>query len=132
MKVSVCKKTLIVLTVAFSALILAGCGSGDPKKALIGVWETVETSIDRDLVADKMEILGDGTGLLEAANIRGIGAWAESFTWRIDGEGRLVITSPNGIAQIYSIAEISKSTLILEGNVPMIGTVRSTYSKKKK
>jgi len=116
----------------FSSLILVGCDGGNPQKTLIGQWEIVNSNVDRDLLADKMEFINDGTGLLEAKNIRGIGPWAESFTWRIDNDGRLIITSPNGVAQIYSTVEISKSTLILAGNIPVVGNIRTTYSRPKK
>jgi len=40
--------------------------------------------------------------------------------------------SPAGLAQIYSIVEISKSTLILKGKLPGIGDVQIKYSKRKK
>jgi len=104
--------------------------SEDPKKALVGQWYTMESNVAKDLLFEKMEFLNDGSGLAESSNIRGIGHYAESFTWRIDSDGRLIHMTPIGIAQIYYIIEISNSTLILEGNVTGIGYMRTTYSKR--
>ncbi|MDR2732589.1 MAG: hypothetical protein LBB36_05160 [Fibromonadaceae bacterium] len=122
-----------ILSVAIFLLIMvAFTNCNDTKSLLIGQWEVVDSNIDKDLLSEKDEFLADGTGLSEASNLRGVGAYAESFTWRIDDEGRLVIMSPTGLAQIYSIAEISESTLILEGKLPKIGDVQIKYSKRKK
>jgi uncharacterized protein (TIGR02145 family) len=113
--------------VFFSAVLLVGCGGVDPQKALVGQWDIVESTVARDLIADRIEFLGDGTGMMEASSAIGIG---ESFTWRVDTDGRLIITSPIGIVQIHSIVEISKSTLIMAGNIPSIGNIRTTYSRR--
>jgi hypothetical protein len=124
------KKTL---SAAIFLLMLASFTSceKDTKSLLIGQWEVVESNIDKDLLSEKDTFSADGTGLSEASNLRGVGAYAESFTWKIDEEGRLIIMSPIGLAQIYSIVEISKSKLVVEGNVPVYGKINITYSKRK-
>jgi len=113
------------------ALMCSACSEGsEPKKALVGQWDTMESSVARDLISDNVEFLNDGTGMMEASNLKGVGAYAEVFTWKIDNDGRLILMSPTGAASIYSIVEISKSALILEGNVAGIGHIRTTYSKR--
>ncbi|MCL2283343.1 MAG: hypothetical protein FWC26_08510 [Fibromonadales bacterium] len=121
---------VIIVVFVLICFIFVGCNSTDSKKTLIGQWDTIESNIARDLISDRIEFLNDGTGMSESSNLRGIGVHAESFTWRIDSDGRLILTAPTGIIHIYSIVKISKSILILEGNIPILGYIRTTYSKK--
>jgi len=103
----------------------------NPNSALIGQWETSASTAARDLLSDRTEFFKDGTGFMEARNIRGVGPWTESFSWRIASDGRLLITTPAGIAQAYTIVELTRSKLIVEGNsIPGIGFIRTAYSKK--
>jgi len=71
---------------------------------LVGRWELSEVNVSRDLVANHLEFFDDGTGIML------LGVWSEGFIWRID-DGRLIITSPVGMAQIFSIVELSRTTL---------------------
>jgi len=116
-----------LLLVVSIAVTVFNCGGSSPQSLLVTRWITTESNVDRDLISEKMEFFGDGTGVMESSNIRGVGAWAESFTWKIGSDGRLIVVSPNGVTQIYEIVEISKSKLILSGNTPKIGNVRTTF-----
>lgn len=99
------------------------------ENVLLGQWELVEINVARDLVAERMEFLNDGTVLVESSHIRGVGPWAETMTWRIDSDGRLIVTS-HGITQIYTIVELSRSTLIYQGNVAGIGNIMAEFSRR--
>ena len=118
------------------AVSITGCEK-DTKSLLIGQWELVESnmdmgilsSLDMEILSANMEYFNDGTGLSEA-NVKNMGQVAESFTWKIDSEGRLITIAKD--TQIYTIVEISKSTLVVEGNVPPFGYIREKYSKRKK
>jgi len=119
--------TVTFLLVAAITVTVFNCGGSSPQSLLVKRWITTESNVDRDLISEKMEFFGDGTGVMESSNIRGIGVWAESFTWKIGSDGRLIVVSPNGVTQIYEIVEISKSKLILNGNAPKVGNVRTTF-----
>jgi len=95
----------------------------DPKSALIGQWTLSESNLSRNSVAQTIEFFEDGVGIAEGQGR------AVSFTWRIDADGRLILISPAGSAQIYSIV-ISGSTLVLEGNTNY-GQERSIYLKRR-
>jgi hypothetical protein len=123
-------KRIVVLGVLLALVSAATSAQTNAQNLLIGQWETVETTTARGFISDIVEFFDDGTGFMEAENIIGIGPWVESFAWRITSDGRLIMTSPIGIAQIYTIAYISASTLVLEGNLPMIGHVRTVYSRR--
>jgi len=115
--------SVIVLLMSVMAVLIAGCGSKESQ--LIGQWEVVESN-GGTVIHDKINFFGDGTGVLEFAHL----ALPFSFTWRIDND-RLTLMLSGGMVQMYSIVEISKSTLILEGNIPLSGgTVHVKYSKK--
>ncbi len=111
------------------AVSITGCEK-DTKSLLIGKWELVESNMGIKIISDNMEYFKDGTGLSET-NIEILGLVAVSFTWKIDSEGRL-ITIAEGTTQILNIVEISETTLVLEGNVPLYGNIREKYSKLKK
>ncbi|MDR0305023.1 MAG: hypothetical protein LBH98_09715 [Chitinispirillales bacterium] len=125
------KRIRLVIMLMFITFAFVYCNEQNTKLLLAGQWNTVESNLDKDLICDRVEFFNDGTGVSEWNNLRGVGAWAESFTWKIGADGRLIMMAPNGMAQIYSIVEISKSTLVLEGNVPGYGNVREKYSKLK-
>ncbi|MDR2555229.1 MAG: fibrobacter succinogenes major paralogous domain-containing protein [Fibromonadaceae bacterium] len=122
---------IFALLMSAMAMYIAGCEK-DTQSLLIGQWEVVESSLDDIILSSgaKEEYFADGTGISEV-NIETLGQVTVSFTWKIDSEGRLVIVSQD-IAQIYTIVEISKSALVLEGDIPNYGKMRTKYSKRKK
>ncbi|MDR0331510.1 MAG: fibrobacter succinogenes major paralogous domain-containing protein [Chitinispirillales bacterium] len=122
-------KLLSAIALSFIMVALAGC-QGDSKSLLIGQWWLTESNVDAELFPERDEYYKDGTGLSESEYMRGIGgAWAQGFEWKIDRDGRLIVMSAEGVAQIYYITEISKSTLVLEGALPKLGNVRIAYSR---
>jgi len=102
----------------------------NPELTLVGRWELLDVNVSRNLVANYLEFFGDSAGLLETGNIPGVGRRSESFTWRVDG-GRLIITSPMGVAQILSITELSRTTLSYEVNSPPLGNIRATFIRSR-
>ena len=118
------------MAVTFLALLLlTGCGK-NPQKALIGQWVMVETSAPADSVGeevdDMMEFLEDGNGSSEVHNVKNTGSLTKKFTWKISPDKQLIIVSDSA-AKTYSIAELSKSMLILEHDIPNVGKVRTKY-----
>jgi len=95
---------------------------------ILGRWELVESNIARDLIFERLDIRNNGTLLGESRNIRGIGQYSETQNWRIDNNGRFIV-SLLGITVIYTILELSSTILRYEGNVPGIGYIRVRYSR---
>ena len=98
--------------------------------SLVGLWETTESNIDMDLLAETMELFDDGTGTMEAEYTAGLGPWFEAFSWRTDASGSLIIVSQTGITHIYNVAQLTETTLILEGDIPGFGYVRTIYTRR--
>jgi len=104
-------KQFRVLAIAVIAVlfVVVGCGANPRqfRQMIVGRWVLAEGS-SRD-VSERMEFLADGTGLAESGNK------AMTFQWRIDDDNRIISTAMNGsITQIYTIREISRTTLIVE------------------
>jgi len=94
----------LVLGIALIAMVVfSTCARQNLESSLVGRWELSEVNVSRDLVANHLDFFDDRTGIMS------LGAWSEGFTWRID-DGRLIITSPVGMAQIFSIVELSRTT----------------------
>jgi len=97
---------------------------------LIGRWELSEANISRDWIANHLEFFDDGTGIMVTDNLMGtLGRWSESFTWRIS-DGRVILTSPIGTAQILSIVELSRTTFAYEGEIVLLGNIRATFTRR--
>jgi len=122
--------TLILLLLAMS---ITSCEK-DTKSLLIGRWQIIESSALGNLSnldnSGYDEYFSDGTGITESKFLEESGLGAVNFTWKIDEEGRLIHTTESR-TKIYIIVEISKSTLVLEQEVPLFGKVREKYSRLK-
>jgi len=115
-------KRLILSIALMTMAVFSACARQNLESNLVGRWELSEVNISRDLVANHLEFFDDGTGIMS------LGVWSEGFTWRID-DGRLIFTSPVGMVQIFSIVELSRTTLTYEGVAPMFGNIRATFTR---
>jgi len=116
---------MLVMVLVFGVVII-GCNNEGRNPQLPGQWALASSNLPLDLISEKIEFLNDGTALLESSNIRGIGPFAQTVNWRIDDNGRLILTVQD-TTQIYTIVELSRTTLIYEGSVPGFGNVRAKY-----
>ena len=118
-------KVLIVIVV-ICIFALRAEAAANIKSALIGQWFIQESNVKKYLFPERMDIFDDEVGVSVSNNLmRGRGV--DIVKWRIEGDGQLIIIPPNEAASIYSIVEITDSTLVLERYLPVLGHARTTY-----
>jgi hypothetical protein len=126
------RKKIVAVFIVFAFFVgfnVNAQNNNQRRNLILGQWELVESNIARDLIFERLDFMDNGTVLMESRNIRGIGPYAETHNWRIDNDGRLIY-SMLGITQIYSIVELTRSTLIYEGSVAGFGFIRVKFSKR--
>jgi len=123
-------KKLILAIVLITTVALSAHAQRNLESYLIGRWELSEVNISRDWIANHLEFFDDGTGIMVTDNLMGrLGRWSESFTWRIS-DGRVILISPIGTAQVLSIVELSRTTFTYEGEIVLLGTIRATFTRR--
>jgi len=106
----------------------------DLESVLVGRWGHRDINVTCRSVqpAELTEYFADGTGRAEFGVRRFLRTRriAVDFTWRVDEDGRVVVETP-GETQIFTVVEISDTTVVTERYHPRHGIVRSTSIRRR-
>ena len=108
-------------------LAISGCGNSpaqDMSATLVGTWELSETNMP-EITSDTVVFRNDGTGTMA------LGALRDNFEWSIDDDNNLVLVQGGGLFIVaYTITELNNSTLSYEADIPGIGFIQVTFTRR--